>query len=94
MLIRLYSIFDSKVDAYSFPFQAKTKGEAIRIITESVNDSRSFLNKHPADYTLFELGVFDDAHASFNIHKTPISLGVCVEFIRDTPSVDSLKVAV
>lgn len=80
MFLKVYSIFDSKVEAFMQPFYCKSKGEAIRSITEAVNDPKTSLSKYPEDFTLFELGSWDDSNCKFGLHSTPYSLGLLVEF--------------
>lgn len=38
--------------------------------------------RYPGDYTLFDLGEFDEETATFTLSSTPISLGVAVEFVK------------
>lgn len=80
MKLKVYSIYDSKVEAYLNPWFAQAKGEAIRALTELVNDSKTNIGKYPADFTLFELGEYDNANAQFNLHSAPVSVGVAIEF--------------
>jgi hypothetical protein len=77
---KLFSIYDIKAEAYLQPFFLQTKGQAIRAITDCVNDPNHQFSRHPADYTLFELGEYEDSNANFHLHETPRSLGVLVEF--------------
>lgn len=69
--MNIYSIFDKKAVSYMAPFYFPQKGQAIRALEDSVNDSQSMLNKHPEDYSLFELGTFDDTNGII-IAKNPI----------------------
>lgn len=80
MRLVCFAIYDSKVGAYMQPFFQQSKGSAIRGFTDVANDSTSGLFKHPEDYTLFELGSFDDSTAQFELYDTPVSCGVAVEF--------------
>lgn len=80
MLLRVYSLFDSKVGAYQSPIFRRSKLEAIRDFADKVNDPSNPLSRYSEDFTLFELGVFDDEHATFELHNTPISVGVLIEF--------------
>lgn len=84
MLLKIYSVYDSKVEAYLPPLFFKSKGEFLRSFTEAVNDSKSSIGKYPADYTAFELGTWDDCKCVFELHKTPISLGVALEFVSSS----------
>lgn len=80
--MRVFSVYDSKAEAYGSPVFLKTKGEAIRGFTDIVNDGNSMLSKYPGDYTLFELGSFDEETAKFDLHSSPVSLGVALEFVK------------
>ena len=91
MKMKIYSVYDSKVEAYLPPLFFKSKGEFLRAFAEAVNDPKSNIGKYPADYTAFEVGSWDDSNASFDLYKTPTSLGVGVEFVR--PVEANLKVS-
>nr|WAE43877.1 MAG: nonstructural protein [Microviridae sp.] len=82
MIVKVFGIYDSKAEAYLQPFFMKSAGEAIRAITDLVNDDKHNFGKYSADYTLFQLGSFDDATAKFDMLLTPHSLGVLLEFKR------------
>lgn len=82
MQLKMFSIYDSKVEAYLSPVFMKSKGEFIRAFTEACNDPKSSFAKYPADYTAFELGSWDDAKCAFELHKTPISIGLAQEFVK------------
>lgn len=81
----IFSVFDSAAKFYSDPFVALTKGQAMRDFITACNDPKTYLNQHPADYTLFELGTFDELTGNFVMHLTPISLGKAIEFLNKPP---------
>ena len=83
MIYKIYSVYDSKAEAYMQPSFMSAKGAALRSFTDAVNDSSHIFGKHPEDYSLFELGSFDDCSASFNLYASPQSLGVGIEFIKE-----------
>lgn len=58
--IQIFAVFDKKAVVYMSPFYFLQKGQAIRAFEDSVNDPQSAFYKHPEDYSLFELGTFDD----------------------------------
>lgn len=62
-------------------FFAPTRGIGIRGFDDAVNSDTEFA-KHLGDYTLFELGEWDDQSATFNMYPTPISLGLAQQFKR------------
>ena len=59
MKLKIYSIHDTKAEAYNTPFFQQTHGMAERIFTDESNNPESNLNKHAEDFTLFYLGEFD-----------------------------------
>lgn len=81
MLWKIYSIFDSKVGAYGRPFFDHSKGAVIRSVSEAVNDKTNVYGKYPADFTLFELGDFDEHTCEFSLYAAPVSVGVLLEFV-------------
>lgn len=60
MIINVFTVHDSKAQAYLPPFNLPTKEMAVRTFSDTVNDSKHPFGKHPADYTLFHIGTFDD----------------------------------
>lgn len=80
MIKKIYSIYDNAVGAYLPPFYMTANGEAIRGFTDVCNDETTQFNKNPQDFTLFELGEFDDLSCTFNLLDTPNSLGKANEF--------------
>lgn len=82
MIRKIYCVYDAKAEAYLQPFFCDSKGLAIRGFTDEVNKPTSPFNKWAADFTLFELGSFDDSSAKFLLHSTPISVGVALEFVN------------
>lgn len=79
MLLRAFTIFDTKTETFSQPFFAVNRGAAIRMFQDTVNDPSTMFNRHPEDYHLFEIGEFDDATASFQTEH-PQSLGPASQF--------------
>lgn len=59
MLLRIYSVRDTVSLSYNIPFFAKTDGEATRLFKDLVNDPQSTPGKHPEDFQLWLLGMFD-----------------------------------
>lgn len=83
MILRIFSIFDSKAEAFIQPFYCTTPGLAIRSFESAVNQEGHDFQKYAADYTLFELGAFDQQKGLFDIHDTPINLGLALTYVKD-----------
>lgn len=84
--MKLFTVYDSKTECYGKPFCLTTKGEALRGFADVANDPQTQLCKYPADFTLFELGDWDDSNAQFSIHEAKINLGTAIEFKKEIPA--------
>lgn len=60
MKLNVYSIYDTKANAYAQPFYSQTDGSAIRAFSDHANEKGTPANKHPDDYILFRIGTYDD----------------------------------
>lgn len=58
---KIFTVHDAKAKAYLPPFYMPEVGMATRAITDCVNSNDHQFSKHPADYSLFQIGEFDDA---------------------------------
>ncbi len=81
MIQKCFSVFDSKTQAYLPPFFLQTAPQALRAIGDCANNTTHEFGRHPEDYTLFELGLWDDQNSNFDLHTTPIPLAKCIEMI-------------
>ncbi len=60
MKLRVFSVFDVKAKAYLPPFFMPEQGQATRVFSDCVNKPDHQFGAHPSDYSLFEIGDFDD----------------------------------
>lgn len=60
MILRAYSIYDSKALVYHQPFFAPTNGAAVRMFADTANDITTTIGRHPNDYVLYCIGHYDD----------------------------------
>lgn len=95
MLLQVYSVYDSGVQSWLSPMFFRSKGEMLRAWSAAVNNPESKFAQHPQDYCLFDLGTWDDDKCKFDLHKSPISLGVAIEFVKKVamPSVKDAPTA-
>jgi len=77
----IYSVYDSKAEAYMQPFFCQAAGQAIREFDNLVNSGDHPVAKHPEDYTLFEMGAWDDLTGEI-VGETPKSKGNGLDFKR------------
>jgi len=80
MVLKAYSVYDAKVQLYTKPFFLRTKGEALRSWIDTANDPESEIYVHAEDYTLFELGEYDEESGQLENHPAPISVGCALEY--------------
>lgn len=72
MKLQIYTIRDTKTEIYNTPLIfAVTHGEAERNFRDLANDQQGRVSKHPEDYDLYYLGVYDDQTASFQLEPNP-----------------------
>lgn len=86
MILKIFSVYDSKAEAFMPPFHSQSTGQAVRSFGDTANDPQSQLCKHAGDFTLFELGTFDDSNGKFEQYATPKSLGTALEHKTPTAS--------
>lgn len=77
---KMFTVYDSKAEAFLPPFFMRSRGEAIRAWESEVNNEQSNFCRFPSDFTLFEIGMFDDSNGSVTMYESKVSLGVAVEF--------------
>lgn len=63
------------------PFFNISTGGALRSFEEACRNQESTFHKYPADFTLFEIGTFDDSNARISYHDAKISLGCAIEYV-------------
>lgn len=86
MLLKMYAVFDVKVNAYDAPFVARTDGEAIRFLERLVNGREHRFSGSPHDFTLFEIGTYDDTSAVLDRFTAPISKVPLKDLVKLEPA--------
>jgi len=80
MVRGVFSVFDSKANAFLSVFSLVNKGVAVRWFSGMVNGGHLEMTAHPEDFTLFQLANFDEDSGSIEPLGSPksIVLGVLV----------------
>jgi len=65
MIIKVYSVFDSKVALFSRPYFSLNDNSMLRSFSDALNEPGQnpdavAWNRHPEDYSLFYIGEYDD----------------------------------
>lgn len=81
MKLLVFTVFDSKAECYMQPFFMPTQGAATRAFQDSVNKEGHQFSQHSEDYTLFQVGEYDDATGEITPLQAHISLGNAVQFL-------------
>lgn len=71
MILKMFSIRDTKGEIFNPPYFAKTHGEAERQFKTLTNDSKSTINQYPEDFDLYYLGDYDDQTGKLKSLDTP-----------------------
>lgn len=82
MLVKMFSVYDSKAETWLSPFGLGNPKEAIRAFMTEANDPASMIGRHPADYTLFQVGTFDTTSGQIVGMVTPTNLGQAASYVR------------
>lgn len=62
MILKLFSVLDSKAGVFGNPFVDQRESSAIRQFADAVNDGsnpNNLWHKHPEDFSLYLVGEFD-----------------------------------
>lgn len=86
MKLVIVAIRDRAVDAFGMPNFVPALGAAMRSFADEVNrkddQGRNQLNAHPEDFDLYELGVYDDSEASFDLLDRPRQVAIGKDLVR------------
>lgn len=88
---KVFSVFDAAAQAYLTPFFMPTRGLAIRAFQQAVNDEGHQFHRHAADYTLFEIGLFDERSGQLLSRESYDRIGSGNE-LAEQPSLDMTNV--
>jgi hypothetical protein len=88
MKLKLFVVYDSKTESYGVPFFRDFTANALREWSEvasSKSDKQNQIAKFPADFTLFEIGEYDQSTGTVNMYDVKFSHGTALEHIKDNP---------
>lgn len=93
MMLKAFAIFDIKSETYNTPFFFPATGQAVRAFKDLVNDRQTTVGRHPGDFKLCCVGVFDDSLGVFDSNSPVVSLGFGTDYVeRDNVMVSLGKV--
>lgn len=83
MIHKIFTIYDEKAESYLPPFFLPNAGMAKRTFGDCVKDEKHAFGQHPSDYTLMELGTYDDQTGTLNPNEKNKSLGNGLEYAQE-----------
>lgn len=84
--MKMYSVHDSKAEAYLAPFTCNTHGLALRMFETSANEEGHMFQRFAADYTLFCIGEFDESTGQLHPYTVHENLGKALDYVRQNQS--------
>lgn len=70
--LSIFTLRDSKVNAYLQPFFMRSQGEAERAIKDILRDPNHNITRYAEDYSLFLHGSFDETTGIFATHEPKV----------------------
>lgn len=81
MKYNVYTIHDSKSLTYNQPFFAVNHAVAKRLVSDVVADIETPFGRHPADYRVYCIGLFDDQKGRFEMFDMNEHVIDCVALV-------------
>lgn len=77
------SVYDSKAAGFLAPFFVRSLGVGVRWFESCCLQQGHDFSKFPSDYTLFDLGSFDDREGGFTLHPAPRAVTSALSIISN-----------
>ena len=87
--MKVFSVFDSKAKAFLQPFFCVNAGVAVRSFSQAAQDKQGDFHRFASDFTLFEIGSWDETQGSLKSHESKVSLGVASQFLSVDESAEA-----
>lgn len=82
MVVGVFSVLDTKAQAFLRPFFAVNKAVAIRQFQTECQNQQSMFSQHPEDFCLFELGMWDENSGELRSLEARVSLGYATDYMK------------
>lgn len=87
MKTKVFAIYDHKASVYGTPFFMVNHAMAVRAFGDLAEDERTTVGKHPEDFTLYQVGEFDDGSGTLVDLNPKLDLGLATSFKKPGMSV-------
>jgi len=85
MKLQVYAVYDAAVGCYMQPFFLRSKGEALRSFMDAVSDRKTQFSIHPEDFSLFQVGEYEEATGTLIPSLTPVKIVAALDVVRIPP---------
>lgn len=82
MLHKIVVLYDAKAEAFHKPVFAVSDAVALRSFSDACKESNTDFAKYPEDFSIFSLGEYNDATATFDIRQAPLELAKALAFVE------------
>lgn len=82
MIHQIFAIYDSKAEAFLQPLFAQNRAVAIRSFAHAAQLENHDFHNFAADFTLFEIGLWDSDTGEITTREPKIALGTALEYIN------------
>lgn len=89
-MLQIYSVYDSKAQGFLQPFFALADGVAIRMFQQACNDQEHNFSIWAEDYTLFQIGRWDEKTGTMHAAEMNINLGTANTF-KEAPRTNGIE---
>lgn len=86
MKLKLFVVYDAKTESYGVPFFRDFTANAIREwqeVASNKSDKNNQIAKFPSDFTLFEIGSYEQSTGLVEMYETKYSLGLASEHVKE-----------
>lgn len=83
---KFYAIKDTKADFYHHPNLLRNKGEVMRAVGNAINSDKGELAANPEDYSLFEVGEFDEQTGMIKGYENKIHVCDLTDLKQEQPT--------
>jgi len=85
LIVKVYTLFDEKAAFYGSPFYCKTDNEALRMVSDAARSTETLIGTHPEDYSLYNVGQFDDNAGKLIPENVPVFIVKVTELVTRLP---------
>lgn len=79
----MFAVYDSKAKVYCRPFFVAVEAVALRAFEGGANDESLEMGRHPEDFSLHQLGEFDDDTGVVKALEPHVNHGLASQFRRN-----------